>query len=215
MENKSQINEEFSNINLNQNSDRKFLSLNLSNNNNNNLNNNKKEKEEKNFSLNSTNFNKEQIISFAKFVAKKFTETKNSLNFSYSQYMKYSLCPNKYKEKNYLKYKILDDFSEKFEEKFNVFNYLIKEKEFKLLKKILLSSNQKDLMSIIARKYYKIEISEEKFEDEKIENEDKEIKENLLENILENLLMRNEENILERKDFDIKDEKLIKMLLVD
>ena len=188
-ENAASLKNELSNIN-NQNSHRRFVSNNFSANDNDNKN---------------KLIQKNEIKSYAEFLTKKFYQNKNSLTLSYLMYMKYLIFPRKKNQKNY---KILEKFSEKLFNKFDVFHYLNKQKEFKILKEILLTNSSKDFIKIVSGKSYKIDASEIENENENSNQNDNDNEKNgnkiLINNAIESLF---------GGKLDDKEEKLIMMLL--
>ena len=98
-----------------------------------------------------------------------FKKNKKFFNFGFMNYLKFSLFGIKGKESK--NEEIMDYFSMKFYEKFDVLKYLKLSKKINFIRKIILNKNQLDLVKIINNKVYKFDSFKKKEKEEKNENE--------------------------------------------
>lgn len=111
----------------------------------------------------------DQIRFYGDFILKNFKKDKNSLYFSFSNYLFDSIF-RKSNVQNNKKRKILENFIEKLYNKFDVFYYLLKQRKLEVIENALFSKEEKEMIKILSNKSYKIDF-ERNFEEE--ENEEK------------------------------------------
>jgi hypothetical protein len=98
------------------------------------------------------------MIVILDYTLNKFRALKNSIKFTWIFYFWYYIFPNKKLTNNY---EIIFKYSEKLQNRFDVFYYMHQHKKLNLIEGILFNPIEKKLMYLISKKYYRISLNEE------------------------------------------------------
>jgi len=113
------------------------------------------------------NEKEEKLKSYLEMTFNKFKETKNKINFSFFNLFISKLSRNRKKKSISKLYEI---YSEKFDEKFDIFYYMKLDRKIDLNQQILFNKNETEIIDIISNKNFKVSMNYLK--DVKIENDE-------------------------------------------
>ena len=192
--NKSKNKDESVNVKMNSNTKNKNVKVNFDIKESNEKKDLDQENSGRNFNENdNTNYIKSKFES----IINKYLALKNSLIKNNRQLILSFIFPKKYFFKS-INEKVLTYFRKKLKEKLDIFYYFKQDRIKELMENIIMTKEQNQLKDLISRKNYFINLKKDNFEEKNNDNDDKNVKNKVLEYILSK-----REKVIEKSDQEL------------